>query len=153
MRGDIINVGGHFVSKQVGLNFVGMHGKGGAPVPPPKPGSKCAGAGAGTGAGAGDGAGAGGQGGGDHGKEGGEGDSVWSPLKGRYHVCFFIVERFCFIVKHFQTLGETFLFNITNITETSPKSMNIFVKLYLMLPTKLSVLCSSRGYFLHRRWK
>ncbi|KAK5908707.1 hypothetical protein CgunFtcFv8_016740 [Champsocephalus gunnari] len=82
MRGDIINVGGHFVSKQVGLNFVGMHGKGGAPVPPPKPGSKGAGAGAGTGAGAGDGAGADGQGGGDHGKEGGEGDSVWSPLKG-----------------------------------------------------------------------
>ncbi|KAJ4948317.1 hypothetical protein JOQ06_019853 [Pogonophryne albipinna] len=37
MRGDIINVGGHFVSKQ---------------------------------------------GGGDHGKEGGEGDSGWSPLKG-----------------------------------------------------------------------
>lgn len=47
MGGDIINVGGHFVSKQIGLqHFGGIHA-GGAPVPPPKPGSKGAGAGGG----------------------------------------------------------------------------------------------------------
>ncbi|XP_034407952.1 myozenin-1a [Cyclopterus lumpus] len=72
--GDMINVGGCFVSKQVGLQtFGGMHGRGGgAPVPPPKPGSKGARAG-----------GAGGLGGGDHGNGGqGEGASEWSPLKG-----------------------------------------------------------------------
>lgn len=77
--GDVINVGGHFVSKQVGLQtFGGMSGGGGAPVPPPKPGSKGARAGEAGGAG-----GAGGLGGGDHGKGGqGEGASDWSPLKG-----------------------------------------------------------------------
>ncbi|XP_029306108.1 synaptopodin 2-like protein [Cottoperca gobio] len=76
MGSDMINVGGHFVSKQAGqLHYVGLNTKGGAPVPPPKPGSKGAGAGAG----------AGGLGGGDHGKGGqgeGEGHSEWSPLKG-----------------------------------------------------------------------
>ncbi|XP_056292320.1 myozenin-1a [Pseudoliparis swirei] len=74
--GDVINVGGHFVSKQVGLQtFGGMSGGGGAPVPPPKPGAR-----AGEAGGAG---GAGGLGGGDHGKGGqGEGASDWSPLKG-----------------------------------------------------------------------
>ncbi|XP_068424477.1 myozenin-1a [Clinocottus analis] len=80
--GDMINVGGHFVSKQVGLLPYGMRaGGGGAPVPPPKPGSKGAGR-AGGGAG-GAGGGAGGLGGGDHGQgEKGEGASDWSPLKG-----------------------------------------------------------------------
>ncbi|XP_041645787.1 myozenin-1a [Cheilinus undulatus] len=57
--GQMINLGGHFVSKQPGqVHIVGMYGIGGAPLPPPKPGSKDAG-------GAG---GAGGLGGGDHGK-------------------------------------------------------------------------------------
>lgn len=80
MGGQMINVGGHFLSKESGLNFVGIHPGKGAPVPPPKPGSK------GTGApgGAGD---AGGVGGGEHGNAGkGEGASDWSPLKGRYNL-------------------------------------------------------------------
>ncbi|XP_040033860.1 myozenin-1a [Gasterosteus aculeatus] len=79
MGGDMINVGGHFISKQVGLQHFGGPGAGrGPPVPPPKPGSKGAGAG-----GAGDAGGAGGLGGGDLGKgEQGEGASEWTPLKG-----------------------------------------------------------------------
>lgn len=74
----MINVGGHFVSKQVGqLQYGGIHIGGGAPVPPPKPGSK--------GVGAGGAASAGRLGGGDSGKDGkGEGASEWSPLKGWY---------------------------------------------------------------------
>lgn len=83
MGGQMINVGGHFVSKQAGqLHFGGIHAGGGPPVPPPKPGSK--GAGAGGAGGAGGTGGAGGVGGGDHGK-GGEGASEWSPLKGWYN--------------------------------------------------------------------
>uniref|UniRef100_A0A4W6G688 Myozenin 1 n=1 Tax=Lates calcarifer TaxID=8187 RepID=A0A4W6G688_LATCA len=40
MGGQMINVGGHYVSKQAGqLNFVGLNTGGGAPVPPPKPGT------------------------------------------------------------------------------------------------------------------
>ncbi|XP_039995818.1 myozenin-1a [Xiphias gladius] len=82
----MINVGGHFVSKQPGkLHFVGLHTGGGAPVPPLKPGSKGAGGagGAGGAKGAGGARGAGGLDGGDHGKGGkGEGASEWSPLKG-----------------------------------------------------------------------
>ncbi|XP_069395006.1 myozenin-1a [Paralichthys olivaceus] len=77
---DMINLGGHFVSKQTGhVHYGAMQiGGGGAPVPPPKPGSKGAGAG-----GAGSAGGAGGAGGGDQGKDGkGEGASGWSPLKG-----------------------------------------------------------------------
>ncbi|KAM6923056.1 myozenin-1a isoform 2-T2 [Lycodopsis pacificus] len=53
MGGDIINVGGHFVSKQIGLQHFGGLYAGGAPVPPPKPGSKGAGAGGAGGAGGG----------------------------------------------------------------------------------------------------
>ncbi|XP_020508776.1 myozenin-1a isoform X1 [Labrus bergylta] len=67
----IINVGGHFVSKQPGqVHIMGVHGFGGAPVPPPKPGSKGAG-------------GEGGLGGGDQGK-GGQGQGAYekSSLKG-----------------------------------------------------------------------
>ncbi|KAM6997366.1 myozenin-1a [Tautogolabrus adspersus] len=76
----IINVGGHFVSKQPGqVHMVGMHGFGGPPVPPPKPGSK----GAGGVGGAGGAGGAGGLGGGDQGTGGqGEGASERSSLKG-----------------------------------------------------------------------
>ena len=76
MGGQMINVGGHFLSKDSGqLHFVGLQAGGGAPVPPPKPGSK----------GAGGAGGAGGQGEGDHGKdEKGHGASEWSPLKGEY---------------------------------------------------------------------
>lgn len=73
MGSHMINVGGHFLSKEAGLNFVGIHPGGGAPVPPPKPGSKGTGAG-----GAGD---AGGLSGSDHGKAG-KGASALSPLKG-----------------------------------------------------------------------
>ncbi len=74
LGGQMINVGGHFVSKQAGqVNYAGIHTGGGAPVPPPKPGSKGAG-------GAGGAGGGGGHGGGDQGKDG-EG-SEWSPLKG-----------------------------------------------------------------------
>ncbi|XP_040906265.1 myozenin-1a [Toxotes jaculatrix] len=75
--GQMINLGGHFVSKQAEhLHYGGIHGVGGAPVPPPKPGSK----GAGGAGGVGGVGGAGGLGGGDLGK--GEGASEWSPLKG-----------------------------------------------------------------------
>lgn len=79
MGGQMINVGGHFLSKEAGhLNFVGLHPGGGPPVPPPKPGSKSTGA-----KGAGAGAGAGGQGGGNVEKTGkGEGGSEGSSLKG-----------------------------------------------------------------------
>ncbi|XP_035462546.1 myozenin-1a isoform X1 [Scophthalmus maximus] len=67
----MINIGGHFVSKQAEqLHFGGIHAGGGAPVPPPKPGNKGVGAGVVLG-------------GVDHGKGGkGEGASEWSPLKG-----------------------------------------------------------------------
>lgn len=45
MGGQMINVGGHFLSKEAGhLNFIGLHHGGGPPVPPPKPGSKRTGA-------------------------------------------------------------------------------------------------------------
>lgn len=84
MGGQMINVGGHFLSKESGLNFVGIHPGKGAPVPPPKPGSK------GTGApgGAGDAEGLGGS---EHGKAGkGEGASDWSPLKGWYNLWAFL---------------------------------------------------------------
>lgn len=93
MGGQMINVGGHFLSKEAGqLNFVGIHPGGGAPVPPPKPGSK----GTGAAGGAGD---AGGLGGSDHGKAGkGEGASVWSPLKGWYPFWAFL-GYICFIVQ------------------------------------------------------
>uniref|UniRef100_A0A3Q3WC81 Myozenin 1a n=1 Tax=Mola mola TaxID=94237 RepID=A0A3Q3WC81_MOLML len=79
MGGQMINVGGHFLSKQAGqLNFVGLNLGKGAHFPPPKPGNKGArtkGAG-----GAGD---AGRLGGSDHRKAGkGEGTSTISPLKG-----------------------------------------------------------------------
>lgn len=85
MGRQMINVGGHFLSKEAGLNFVGIHPGGGAPVPPPKPGSK--------------GTGAGGLGGSDHGKAGkGEGASVWSPLKGWHHFSAYL-GNFCFIVQ------------------------------------------------------
>lgn len=70
MGGQMINVGGHFVSKQVGPHYIGINAGGGPPVPPPKPGSKGA-------------EGAGGQGEGDHGK-GEKGSGEWSPLKGWY---------------------------------------------------------------------
>lgn len=75
MGGQMINVGGHFLSKEAGhLNFVGLHPGGGPPVPPPKPGSK------GTGAKEG---GAGGQGGGNLEKTGkGGGGGEGSSLKG-----------------------------------------------------------------------
>lgn len=87
MGGQMINLGGHFVSKQAGhLNFVGLQSGGGAPVPPPKPGSKGAGAGGAGGAGAA--GGAGGVGVGEHGKGGGEGAGAWSPLKGWHHFSF-----------------------------------------------------------------
>lgn len=74
MGGQMINVGGHFLSKEAGhLNFVGLH-SGGAPVPPPKPGSKRTGAKEGGG---------GGQGGGEIEKTGkGEGGGDSSSLKG-----------------------------------------------------------------------
>lgn len=83
MNGQIINLGGHFLSKDSGkLHFVGLHPGGGAPVPPPKPGSK----GAGGGAGAGGAGGAGGLAGGDHGQGGkGDGGSASSSLKGWYN--------------------------------------------------------------------
>lgn len=73
MGGQMINVGGHFLSKEAGhLNFVGLH-PGGPPVPPPKPGSKRMGAKEGGG----------GQGVGDLEKTGkGEGDGDSSSLKG-----------------------------------------------------------------------
>ncbi|KAM3606760.1 uncharacterized protein V6R79_022775 [Siganus canaliculatus] len=75
----MINVGGHFLSKE---NVHLRYGGGVAPVPPPKPGSKGAGGAGGAGEAAGAG-GAGGQGGEDHGHGGkGEGSSEWSPLKG-----------------------------------------------------------------------
>lgn len=78
--GQMINVGGHFLSKEAGhLNFVGLHPGGGPPVPPPKPGSKGAGA---KEAGAGEAGGAGGQGGGNLEKTGkGEGGDEGSSLK------------------------------------------------------------------------
>lgn len=80
LGGQMINLGGHFLSKDSGqLHFVGLHPGGGAPVPPPKPGSKGAGGGAGAG-------GAGGLAGGDHGQGGkGDGGSASSSLKGWYH--------------------------------------------------------------------
>lgn len=83
MSGQMINLGGHLLSKDSGqLHFVGLHPGGGAPVPPPKPGSK----GAGGGAGAGGAGGAGGLAGGDHGQGGkGDGGSASSSLKGSYH--------------------------------------------------------------------
>ncbi|XP_003963923.1 myozenin-1a [Takifugu rubripes] len=76
MGGQMINVGGHFLSKEAGhLNFVGLHPGGGPPVPPPKPGSKRTGA-------KGEG-GAGGQGESDLEKTGkGEGGGGSSSLKG-----------------------------------------------------------------------
>lgn len=79
----MINVGGHFLSKEVGhLHYGGTHAGRVAPMPPPKPGSKAAGA-AGAGAGAGGAGDAGGLRGGDQGKGGeGDGTSDWSPLKG-----------------------------------------------------------------------
>lgn len=88
LGGQMINVGGHFVSKQAGqLQYGGIHIGGGPPVPPPKPGSK--GVGAGGAGGAGVAGSAGGVGGGDHGKGGlVEGDSEWSPLKGWYQLFF-----------------------------------------------------------------
>ena len=75
MGGQMINVGGHFLSKEAGhLNFVGLHPGGGPPVPPPKPGSKTTGAKQ---------EGAGGQGGGNLEKTGkGDGDSEGSSSKG-----------------------------------------------------------------------
>lgn len=82
MGGQMINVGGHFLSKEVGpLHYGGIHAGRVAPMPPPKPGSKAAGAaGAGAGGGAAD---AGGLSGGAQGKGGeGDGTSSWSPLKG-----------------------------------------------------------------------
>ncbi|KAF3708035.1 Myozenin-1 Calsarcin-2 [Channa argus] len=80
MGSQMINVGGHFVSKQAGSQQYGVHIGGGAPVPPPKPGSKGVGVGAGAAGGAG---GAGGMGGGEQGKGGkGEGASELSALKG-----------------------------------------------------------------------
>lgn len=86
MGGQMINLGGHFVSKETGrLNFVGLQTGGLAPVPPPKPGSK----GAGRAGGAGGAGSAGGAGGGVDEKDGkGEGGSEWSPLKGWYNFCF-----------------------------------------------------------------
>lgn len=83
LGGQMINVGGHFVSKQAGqLQYGGIHIGGGAPVPPPKPGSKGVGAGGAGGAGSAEGLG-----GGDHGKGGlVEGASEWSPLKGWYEI-------------------------------------------------------------------
>lgn len=64
----MIVVGGHFVSKQVGqLHYGGINAGGGPPVPPPKPGSK--------------GAEVAEHGGGEHGKDG-KGEGGWSPLKG-----------------------------------------------------------------------
>lgn len=76
MGGQMINVGGHFLSKEAGhLNFVGLHPGGGPPVPPPKPGSKRTGA-------KGEG-GAGGQGESNLEKTGkGEGGGESSSLKG-----------------------------------------------------------------------
>lgn len=70
----MINIGGHFVSKQAEqLHFGGIHAGGGAPVPPPKPGNKGVGAGVVLG-------------GVDHEKGGkGEGASEWSPLKGLFN--------------------------------------------------------------------
>ncbi|XP_053732040.1 myozenin-1a [Synchiropus splendidus] len=71
--GQMINLGGHLVSKQAGhLNYTGLRIGEGPPVPPPKPGSKSGGAG-----------GAAGDAGGDQGQVGkGEEGSGWSPLKG-----------------------------------------------------------------------
>ncbi|TKS85828.1 Myozenin-1 Calsarcin-2 [Collichthys lucidus] len=78
----MINVGGHFLSKDVGqLRYGGMQVGGVAPVPPPKPGSKGAG-GAGGAEGAGGAGGVGGLGGGEQGTGGTGGASEWSPLKG-----------------------------------------------------------------------
>ncbi|KAM9365651.1 myozenin-1a [Pholidichthys leucotaenia] len=79
MGSQMINVGGHYVSKLSGqLNYTGIQGAGGAPIPPPKPGSR--GAGGAGGAGAAGAGGAGGSVGGD--KIGtGEGGSEKSTLK------------------------------------------------------------------------
>ncbi|XP_041866898.1 myozenin-1a [Melanotaenia boesemani] len=78
IRCQMINVGGHHVSKEYGHPYLGVITAGGAPVPPPKPG--CRGVGEG---GAGSAGGAGGAGGVEGGKDGkGEGGSEWSPLKG-----------------------------------------------------------------------
>ncbi|XP_047460079.1 myozenin-1a [Mugil cephalus] len=78
MGSQMINVGGHHLSKQAGQVYFGgiRVGGGGAPMPPPKPGSKGAGAGGIGGAG-----GAGGLGGGD-GSGQDAGATEWSPLKG-----------------------------------------------------------------------
>lgn len=75
MGGQMINVGGHFLSKEAGhLNFVGLHPGGGPPVPPPKPGNKRMGAKEG---------GSGGQGEGHREETGkGEGGGESSSLKG-----------------------------------------------------------------------
>lgn len=77
LGGQTINIGGHFVSKEVGqVQYGGILIGGGAPVPPPKPGSKGARAG---------GAGSCGLSGGDHGK--GEGASEWSQTGGGENFC------------------------------------------------------------------
>ncbi|KAM9727978.1 myozenin-1a [Menidia menidia] len=57
MGGQIINVGGHHVSKEYGHPYLGVIHMGRAPVPPPKPGSKGAGGAGGVGGGVGGGAG------------------------------------------------------------------------------------------------
>lgn len=97
MGGQIINLGGHFVSKDSGrLNFVGLQTGGGAPLPPPKPGSKGAGGTRGaSGAGSAGGVGVGEKGG------KGEGSSEWSPLKGLSNFFFFwpFVVQFCFMYR------------------------------------------------------
>lgn len=85
MSSQMINVGGHFLSKEAGhINFIGLHPGGGAPLPPPKPGSKGVGA---------KGAGSAGDAGTLGGKAGkGEGASGLSPLKGwsQTFVCLFL---------------------------------------------------------------
>lgn len=84
ISGQMINVGGHYLSKDSGqLHFVGLY-PGGAPVPPPKPGSKGAGGAAGGAGGVGGAGGAGGAGGlgaGDQAGKG-EGGGASSSLKG-----------------------------------------------------------------------
>lgn len=77
ISGQMINLGGHFLSKDSGqLHFVGLY-PGGAPVPPPKPGSKGVGGSAG---------GAGGAGGSSEGDQAGDREGgASSSLKGRYH--------------------------------------------------------------------
>ena len=79
MGGQMINVGGHFLSKQAGhLNFVGLNLGKGTHVPHPKPGNNDAVTKEAGGPGV-----AGGLSGSDHGKAGkGEGTSAISPLKG-----------------------------------------------------------------------